>query len=436
MCDCCSMKTAPHIPERWTMAGTQLSGHDVAFLSLEGQSTPMHMGAVVTFRPRGKVDGGKLATLLAQRAAKIPKLRQLARTALFPPGAASWAEDPEFDATRHIHLHRASGLYEPDPLAEYASRWIAQPLDTSKPLWDLHVVTRLPDNRFALLLKLHHALTDGVGAFTIAAGLLDELPIAAARTPVTPAQTPSRSTLESVKDTLTSTWAQAGEAATIASYVLRAARPYPTSPITAPSTKDRSVGFVRLAVSDVRRIRTSHGGTTNDVVLAVLAGALRQWLINRGQRADGRSLRALIPVSVRARQAEQTGGNKLSGYLCELPIGIDDPLERLRIVRRAMTRNKAAGPARGAGAFPLLADKVPPAVHRLTRHAARHLPMRAAPVEARAGHSGRDLPQFHPHRTPSERYSGTRHRRATGRRRKIHRHPVQPRPLAGPSTRA
>ena len=348
------------------MAGAQLSGLDVAFLSLEGQSTPMHMGAVVTFRPRGKVDGGKLATLLAQRAAKIPKLRQLARTALFPPGAASWAEDPEFDATRHIHLHRASGLYEPDPLAEHASRWIAQPLDTSKPLWDLHVVTGLPDNRFALLLKLHHALTDGAGAFAIAAGLLDELAIAAARTPVTPAQTPSRSTLESLKDTLTSTWAQAGEAATIASSVLRAARPYPTSPITAPATKDRRVGFVRLAVSDVRRIRTSHGGTTNDVVLAVLAGALREWLINRGQRADGRSLRALIPVSVRARQAEQTGGNKLSGYLCELPIGIDDPLERLRSVRRAMTRNKAAGPARGAGAFPLLADKVPPAVHRLT----------------------------------------------------------------------
>jgi len=209
----------------------------------------MHMGAVVTFRPRGKVDGGKLATLLAQRAAKIPKLRQLARTALFPPGAASWAEDPEFDATRHIHLHRASGLYEPDPLAEHASRWIAQPLDTSKPLWDLHVVTSLPDNRFALLLKLHHALTDGAGAFAIAAGLLDELAIAATRTPVTPAQTPSRSTLESLKDTLTSTWAQAGEAATIASSVLRAARPYPTSPITAPSTKDRSVGFVRLAVS-------------------------------------------------------------------------------------------------------------------------------------------------------------------------------------------
>jgi WS/DGAT/MGAT family acyltransferase len=332
---------------------------------MEGESTPMHMGAVVTFRPRRQVDGGNLAALLAERAAKIPKLRQLARTALFPPGAASWTEDPEFDATRHIHLHHASSLYERDPLAEYASSWIAQPLDTRKPLWDLHLVTGLPDSRFALLLKLHHALTDGAGAFAVAAGLLDELPIGAARAAVAQAKTSSRTTLDSVKDTLASTWAQAEEAATITSSVLRAARPYPISPITAPSTKDRSLGFVRLAVHDVRRIRKSHGGTTNDVVLAVLAGALREWLINRGQRADGRNLRALIPVSVRARQVEQTGGNKLSGYLCELPIGIDDPLERLRIVHQAMTRNKAGGPARGAGAFPLLADKVPPAVHHL-----------------------------------------------------------------------
>src|SRR3981081_2461715 len=209
MCDCCSMKTAPHIPERWTMAGTQLSGLDVAFLSLEGQSTTMHMGAVAT---------------------------------LPPPAAPSGGKYPESAPPRHIHLHRASGLYEPDPLAEYASRWIAQPLDTSKPLWDLHVVTRLPDNRFALLLKLHHALTDGVGAFTIAAGLLDELPIAATRTPVTPAETPSRSTLEAVKDTLTSTWAQAGQAATIASSGVLAAPPHTPAPITSAPTNVHQVG--------------------------------------------------------------------------------------------------------------------------------------------------------------------------------------------------
>ncbi|HEV7980030.1 wax ester/triacylglycerol synthase family O-acyltransferase [Amycolatopsis sp.] len=347
------------------MAGTQLSGLDVAFLSMEGDSTPMHMGAVVTFRPRGQVEPHRLAALLAERAWKIPKLRQVAMPSLFPPGSATWAEDPEFDPQEHIHVHRASGLYEPDPLAAYASRWIAQPLDTRKPLWDLHLVTGLHDGRFALLLKLHHALTDGAGAFAVAAGLLDRLPVTS-RSVATPAAAPIRSTLDTVLGTIGATLSQAGEAATIASSVLRATRPYPISPITAPSAKDRSLGFVRLDMGDVRQIRKAHGGTANDVILAVLAGALREWLVNRGHRADGRSLRALIPVSLRGRQAAQTGGNKLSGYLCELPIGVDDPIERLRVVQHAMARNKAAGPSRGAGAFPLLADRVPPALHRLT----------------------------------------------------------------------
>lgn len=341
------------------MADSRLSGLDVAFLCMEGENTPMHMGAVVTFRASKQVDPRRLAALLAERAARIPKLRLRTRTTFFPPGAAVWAEDPDFDATRHIHLHRASGLYEPDPLAAYASRWIAEPLNRNRPLWDLHLVTGLPGDEFAVLLKLHHALTDGAGAFAIAAGLLDEREIKARPVKAVVAQ-PVRSPLDLVKDTLS----KAGEAAGITSSVLRASRPYPTSPVSAPSAKERSLGFVRLDQDDLRRIRKTHGGTTNDVVLAVLAGALRDWLVNRGHRADGRSLRALIPVSVRARQGEG-GGNKLSGYLCDLPIGVDDPVERLRQVRRAMARNKAAGPTRGAGAFPLLADKVPPALHRL-----------------------------------------------------------------------
>nr|WP_091296828.1 wax ester/triacylglycerol synthase family O-acyltransferase [Amycolatopsis xylanica] len=347
------------------MSGTQLSGLDVAFLSMEGENTPMHMGAVVTFRPRKPIDPPKLAVLLAERAARIPQFRRLATPAFFPPGAMNWSDDPDFTPLQHIHLHRVSNLYEPDPLAAYASRWIAEPLDTSKPLWDLHLVTGLPDNDFALLLKLHHALTDGAGAFAIASGLLDDLTVPARRKPAV-VETSDRSTLDTVLDTIGSTLSQASETASIARSVVRATRPYPISPITAPSSKERRVGFVRLEMTDVRRIRKEHGGTANDVILAVLAGALRGWLVNRGQRADGRSLRALIPVSVRAREAEQVGGNKLSGYLCELPIGEDDPFERLRIVRRAMARNKASGPSKGAGAFPLLAGRVPTMLHRLT----------------------------------------------------------------------
>src|SRR5262249_47291425 len=155
---------------------------DVAFLSMEGENTPMHMGAVVRFRPRKHIDPPKLAALLAARAARIPQFRQLATPTFFPPGAMMWADDPDFTPLHHIHLHSVSTLYEPDPLAAYASRWIAEPLDTKKPLWDLHLVTGLPDNDFALLVKLHHAMTDGTGAFTIASALLDSLSIPQQRT--------------------------------------------------------------------------------------------------------------------------------------------------------------------------------------------------------------------------------------------------------------
>ncbi|MEV7548847.1 wax ester/triacylglycerol synthase family O-acyltransferase [Amycolatopsis sp. NPDC089917] len=351
------------------MSGLQLSALDVAFLCMESETTPMHMGAVVTFRPHGQVHARKLTALLAERAALLPKLRQRPRTALFPPGAAIWAEDPDFVASEHISHHHLSSLYEPDPLSAYASRWMGRPLDTGKPLWDLHLVTGLPDGEYALLLKLHHALTDGAGAYAVAVGLLDGLPRATKRAHSGTEPPAPRSPVDAVKDALGTTLAQAGESAGIASSVVRATRS-PLSPISAPPSTERRLGFVRLDTGEIRRIRRAHGGTANDVVLAILSGALREWMINRGQRADDRTLRALIPVSVRGRAAEQLGGNKLSGYLCDLPVGLDDPVDRLLAVQREMSRNKAAGPARGPGAFPLLADRMPPMLHRLSSKAA------------------------------------------------------------------
>ncbi|WP_167112462.1 wax ester/triacylglycerol synthase family O-acyltransferase [Amycolatopsis viridis] len=350
------------------MAGRQLSGLDVAFLCLEGESTPMHMGAAVIFRPGAPIDPQAVAGLLADRARRIPRLRQRVRPSLFPPGGATWADDPDFDPHRHIRVHRLAGFCADDPLAVHAAEWIEQPLPMDRPLWDLEVVTGLDDHRYALLLKLHHAFTDGAGAFAVAAGLLDELPItrmfADAHNAATRRAEP-RPPLEALRDGVTAAITQAGENAAIASAVLRAARPYPSSPLSAPGSAGRRLGFVRLPVADVRAIRTAHGGTPNDVVLAVVTGALREWMINRGQRPDASPLRALIPVSMRGRDGSW-GANQLSGYLYDLPVRLDDPVRRLREIRRSMNRNKAAGPQRGAGALPVLADRLPPGLHRLT----------------------------------------------------------------------
>jgi WS/DGAT/MGAT family acyltransferase len=234
-------------------------------------------------------------------------------------------------------------------------------MNLRRPPWEVQVVSGLPDERFALLLKLHHSFTDGAGAFAVAAGLLDELPFA--RTlPRSPAEPPQRfrSPFSLVKDLVT----EAGENANIASSILRATRPYPVSPLAAPSSSSRRIGFVQLELAEIKKVRAAHGGTCNDVILTVLSGALRQWMINRGQRVAGRPLRALVPVSIRSRDAG-TAANQLSGYLCELPVHLDDPVEQLREIRRSMNRNKAGGPLTGAGALPVLAGRIPSPLHRV-----------------------------------------------------------------------
>jgi WS/DGAT/MGAT family acyltransferase len=125
-----------------------------------------------------------------------------------------------------------------------------------------------------------------------------------------------------------------------------------------------------MDLEQVRRIRMRHGGTANDVMLAVVSGAMRDWFSGRGHAVDGLNPRALIPVSSRARSGNRANGNQMSGYLCELPVGEPDPAARLRHIRLAMERSKAAGTRRGPGAIPLLADQLPPVLHKMAAPAA------------------------------------------------------------------
>ncbi len=330
----------------------RLSGLDVAFLCLETRARPMHMGAVGIFRPAGPVDLGSLVDLVAARAAANPVLRRRVHPVWFPPGGARWRDDVRFDAADHVRGYQAS---DRRTFEAYASGWMATPLDLSRPPWDAHLVTGLPGGEFALLLKLHHSLADGAGAVGVAGSLLDV--VAPARTPAVPPPAGPADLLQQGRELVT----RAGE-------VLRATRRPPVPALASGRSAGRRLAFVRLDLDDVRQIRKQHGGTTNDVALAVIAGGLRQWLAQRDRPVDGVTLRALIPVNTRARGG--SGGNQLSGYLCDLPVGLADPVARLRFVRSTMDRNKAAGPARGPGAVPILANLIPPAVHRVCTPAA------------------------------------------------------------------
>jgi WS/DGAT/MGAT family acyltransferase len=376
----------------------------------------MHLGAVAMFQPAGRVNPIRLVDLLAQRTAGVRRLRQRVRPTWFPPGGAVWSEDPQFDPARHIHLHRLTPPPGPAALAAAASAVMAQPLDLNRPLWELHLFTGLAGGRFAMLTKMHHALADGLRAVELGAALLDgaeagrpgpaDLP--PATVPDRPAAggpgTLTRPAVDALRARLMSTVGAAratggalarpdrllasavatavapalaaamalpgfarhsGETLGIAADVLRSVSlPPVASPLGAGTSGQRGLAMLRLDLTDVHRIRRRHGGTVNDVLLAVLAGALRQWLSGRGVPPDSRPVRALIPVSRRCA-AGDAGGNRLSGYLCDLPVAEPDPVARLHAVRSEMDRNKAGGTARGPGAIPVLAERLPPAVHRL-----------------------------------------------------------------------
>jgi WS/DGAT/MGAT family acyltransferase len=326
-----------------------LSPLDIAFLAMEGNANPLHLGAVATFAPSTPVHPARVAAVLCERAQEIPRLRQRARTSLL--GGARWVEDPCFAPEDHVFTHHVRGR---DRFATLVSHLMAQPLDLARPPWELHVITGLAGGRFAVVAKLHHSLCDGMKAVGLGLQLFDASRLSIPDTPAQPAKSIIPS-LREIKDTID-----------IASSVLMNTRP-PTlnSPVLTSSTRPRRVVMSRLDLADVHRIRRAHGGTVNDVLLALVTGALRHWLSAHGSAGPESVVRALIPVNQRSRSGDAGAGNQISGFLVSLPVGEPDPAERLRNVREQMESAKAAGPDRGAGALPLLADKVPPLVHRL-----------------------------------------------------------------------
>ena len=142
----------------------------------------------------------------------------------------------------------------------------------------------------------------------------------------------------------------------------------PVHPLNAVTGAQRRYGMVRTTLADHRAVRTACGGTVNDVVLAVVTGGLRRWMMTRGEPlVDGATVRALVPVSVRARRRRRArpSGNSISAYFVDLPVGEDDPLRRLAAVSAAMTEHKASGRAVGATTLIRLAGLAPPTLHSL-----------------------------------------------------------------------
>ncbi|MFD3609094.1 wax ester/triacylglycerol synthase family O-acyltransferase [Streptomyces atroolivaceus] len=365
------------------MSTELLAPLDLAFWHLESDAHPMHLGALAVFDPVPGVAARDLLELLGARAAALPRLRMRVRDVLLPVGGAAWFTDKDFDVHRHVER---VVLPVNDFMAEVtrlAGELMERPLGRGLPPWRMYLLDSPGGGPFAVLVKLHHALADGLRAVAIGAGIFDQIASAGAgrgaarrRTPV-----PPRSWLPGPYEAAGMAMDRLGDvgrALGVGASVVRASRLdlRSTTALTARSSGTRRLATAELDAEAVQRIRRAEGGTANDVLLAVVAGALRRWMLERGEPLPGADPRALVPVS-RRRPGGAADGNRLSAYLLGLPVGEPDARERLRLVRTAMDRNKAAGPMRGAGAVAVLADQLPALAHRfgapLAGNAARML---------------------------------------------------------------
>lgn len=378
---------------------SRLSALDASFLFMEDATTPMHAGGVAIFRPpAGGFDHERLVRLIKQRLPFVPRYRMRVREVPFGLARPVWVDDERFDVTYHV---RRSALPRPgsrEQLDELVARLLSRPLDRSRPLWEMYLVEGLADGCFAIVSKSHQALVDGISAVDIAQVMLDTTPetavvagdswrprpeptdvelLSSAFTEIT--TRPPRA-IEAIKDTVSDvskTAAKVGaRAADVVTAALAIARPTASSPLNVPIGEQRRFATVDLSLADLKRVRSALGGTINDAILAVVAGAMRSWLLARGEAvSQGDVIKALLPVSIAVPSlaSGEAGGNRVSGTLVELPVGEPDPAVRLQQISYQLAQLEEGGHFVGAEDIVNIAGFGPPTLHALGARASSSL---------------------------------------------------------------
>src|SRR5947209_3436932 len=363
----------------------RLTPTDASFLAQEGPSSHMHIGGVLIFEgPPPKFSD--FLDHVRSRLHLVPRYRQKLATPPLETGRPLWADDSNFNLEYHV---RHSALPSPGnehQLFRLAGRIASQRLDRSKPLWEMWLVEGLEGDRFALVCKTHHSLVDGVSGVDLATVLLDleqhPAPPSMELEPWQPHREPSSAelvlaglkgfvgtTLELLERTLRAAAQPARSAGVLAEaaeglgeLIWAGLNPAPETPLNVEIGPHRRFQVVRQELREYKEVKDALGGTVNDVVLAVVSGALARWLRSRKVRTEGLEMRALVPVSVRTADQRHTLGNRLTAMRGPLPVYITDPVAKLRFIRQAMDGLKESKQAVGAATIAAVNNLAPPTI--------------------------------------------------------------------------
>ncbi len=349
----------------------RLSPQDAAFLYFDTDAAPMNVGSVGIFE--GEIPFEKFMESVASKLHLVPRYRQRVVPPPFNVGRPTWEYDPNFDIRRHIHRLRIDAPGTDSQLADLAAQLYAGRLDRGKPLWEVYIVDGLEGDRTGMIAKTHHCLVDGVSGVELLMVTLDVSqdppPTPPSPEPYDPPAIPDQPALffDAIWDNVAENlgrWANFQKALVDltmggdtdgARNVARAlgvaipyfAMPAAPTPFNGPFSGSRKLAHTEVSFQEVRDIRKACGGTVNDVVLAMLGGALGRYLEMHREPTQDRAVRVLTPVNVRREDERGTLGNHIAMLLVEVPVGMSDPVRRLRTITERTAQLKRAHVADG-----------------------------------------------------------------------------------------
>jgi diacylglycerol O-acyltransferase len=355
----------------------RLTALDATFLDIENPSVHMHVGAVAVFEgeslrtAEGAIDIDRIRSYTASALHEAPRFRQkVARVPVV--GQPVWIDDRRFNLSYHV---RHTALPPPGSIRQLkrlAGRIFSQKLDRGKPLWEMWVVEGLADGRFALIVKAHHCMADGIAGLDLLAVILRLQPDATIENGdrqwmPRPRPTGGRlltdevwrratwplSALRDVPSTLLhprrSVTSLTDSVRALAEAFSAGFTPTSDTPLNVEIGPYRRYDWVSFSIADVRAVREALGGSLNDVMLATVAGAVGRFLRRRGERVNAASVfRVMVPVSVRAGDERGSPGNRVVNFLAALPIDETDPARRVERIMETMQRLKRSRLVHGA----------------------------------------------------------------------------------------
>lgn len=350
----------------------RLGGLDTAFLYCETPGMHMHACGLVLLDPGPMRSDEVYERIRALLLGAMPNVPLMGKRPAAPPlgiGRPFWVDDVDFDLDHHLHRIHLRRPGDHRALADLVGQIASVPLHHDRPLWEVWLVEGLADGRLALLAKIHHAAIDGIAAIGIMGQLFDLEPESSSTRSRAVAWLAERRPGQlrmlggALGDLLSAPFGLArllpATALRVGSTAIRfrsggrdrskQAAPFraPRASFNATVTASRSVAFRDVSMTDVKRVKEAYGVKVNDVLTAIVGGALRRYLAGRGELPD-RSLIAAEPVSVHDRGVGLAGATRLSVMFSTLATDVADPVARLRTIAAANVRSKGVTDAVGA----------------------------------------------------------------------------------------